>query len=77
MDVPLETRRRALLGALETRGKGWHTRGDLAQTLGKKRLNPADIATLETLVESGAVLRQTMSPRLGLQAYVYTLKHLK
>ena len=77
MDPTLENRRRAIVEALEALGAGWHTRMDIARALNKNRLNPADIAVLEVLAETGPVVRQTMTPQVGLQAYVYTLKSAK
>jgi hypothetical protein len=54
-----------LLDVFKDAGGEWLSRGQIARLLGKKRLNPAELAALETLIKEGrieAVEKATNAP---------------
>lgn len=56
-----------LLGAISTQ---WIDRHEIAQKLGKKRLNPLEIAYLEELVMTGAIRRKIQTAGIA-EKFVY------
>ncbi len=52
------SRREALYQALVELGPGFHARKEIAAHLGKKRLNPGEVADLDTLSEAGRIDKQ-------------------
>lgn len=72
MSNELTDLQRVLLGAL--RGKGWQTRRNLADAIGRPtRLNPHDVEMLERLVKTGTVVKsQRIRPGTTVQQeYIY------
>jgi hypothetical protein len=51
----ISEKRADVLDALKRCGAGWHGRAEIAAQLGRNKLNPTDVALLETLVELGQV----------------------
>ncbi len=53
--TPMGQHAQKILQALRDLGPDWHSRAVIAAHLNKRRLNPAEVAVLNMLVESGRV----------------------
>jgi hypothetical protein len=56
--TPIETTRDKLYAIMQTLGPGWHDRPEIAAKLGKKVLNPVDVAALDLLASEGKIQKQ-------------------
>ena len=68
----LSAKAREIVAALRALGSGWHSRADLAGQLGKKKLNPAEVAILDLLVAEGRIeasLKSTSLPHISSWLY--------
>ncbi len=57
----IEERDAILLNTLRKLGAGWHDRAEIAEALGKARLNAADVLVLDVLAREG-VIEKGMAP---------------
>lgn len=76
--LTVKDRESKLMDAIRDLGPGWHDRNELADKLGKARLNPADIVTLDMMVERGLLdkgLAQT--EMLNVSRWQYRAKESK
>jgi hypothetical protein len=55
--TPLDEKARRMLVALKALGPGWHSRTAIAAQIGKNRLNPVDMITLDMLAAAGKIDR--------------------
>lgn len=55
--TPLDQTAREMLAALVELGPGWYSRRDVAAYLGKNKLNPVEIVTLDMLASIGKLER--------------------
>lgn len=55
MFISFKDREAELLGAFEALGKGWHSRQEIADHLGKNKLSPADTTLLDAMVDKGLI----------------------
>lgn len=69
MAEKITKRAQRLVDALR-RHAAWMDRGDLAQAIGKNRLNPHDIELLDGLVDMGLVERNEQATGITMK-YVY------
>lgn len=53
--MKLNDRENVILNALRQCGPGWHDRADLADALGKNKLNPAEITLLDVMADVGKI----------------------
>lgn len=57
-NTPLGQQAQKLYTALTELGEGWHSRPEIASHLGKTRLNTAEVAGLDLLVEQRLVVAE-------------------
>jgi hypothetical protein len=53
MQVAIEDKEHEMMAAVKALGPGWHDRQDIADHMGKNRLNPAEVTVLDVLVMTG------------------------
>jgi protein involved in polysaccharide export with SLBB domain len=68
-DSPISAQAEKILSAIKAAG-GWVSRQQLAESLGKKKLNPYDIATLDLLVREGRIQEEKLE-RPGIISYTF------
>ena len=54
-ETALSVQAEKLLTALQQCGPGWHSRAELAERIGKRRLSGYEAAVLDSLIESGRI----------------------
>lgn len=75
LQVTIHDTQRTLLEALKACGAGWHDRAAIAQKLGKKLLNPAEVVAMDLLAESGEIEKQFQpTKRPHIMRTVYRIK---
>jgi hypothetical protein len=74
---PLTSHAHVVLSILADAGSAWLNRKAIANLLGKKRLNPYNIATLNFLVQAGCVdiMQQSNHTPIGYE-YIYRFRQL-
>ena len=74
-DTPLERTSNAVLATLKAMGPGWHNRAQIAEQLGKSKLNQLEAAALDQLAAIGTIERQlAVGKRTNANQYQYRVK---
>ena len=75
MAFTFDAKQKVLIDAIAALGGGWHTRQAIAEHLGKKRLNPGEVAVLDLLVDLDRLdRRQEPSTLPHIMQWAYSLK---
>jgi hypothetical protein len=73
MSTQITNRAAELLATLQANTEGWHSRAELAELMGKKRLNPHELDLLDQMGRDG-LIRVSKQDRGINRAIVYRAK---